>query len=105
MPETAGGVKSVQLKQHWRLLRTYVGPQWRKALLLGVLLLGGGGLALLSPQILRRFIGTAVLQQAALALTAYVGESTGWAATNMLRADLAAHCLRLNISFHKAHTP
>jgi ABC-type multidrug transport system fused ATPase/permease subunit len=31
--------------------------------------------------------------------------SVSWTATNGLRADLAAHCLRLDLSFHKAPTP
>src|SRR5206468_3804373 len=28
-----------------------------------------------------------------------------WRATNALRADLTLHCLKLDMSFHKAHTP
>ncbi|HET6781129.1 MAG TPA: ABC transporter ATP-binding protein, partial [bacterium] len=29
----------------------------------------------------------------------------GWTATNLVRADLALHCLRLDLSFHNAKTP
>src|SRR5262249_24896871 len=28
----------------------------------------------------------------------------GWTATNRLRVDLALHCLRLDLAFHKAHS-
>ncbi len=35
----------------------------------------------------------------------YVAESLGWTATNRLRTDLALHLLRLDLSFHHAHTP
>ena len=34
-----------------------------------------------------------------------MGQYVGWTATNALRGDLAAHCLRLDMSFHKARTP
>jgi ABC-type multidrug transport system fused ATPase/permease subunit len=32
-------------------------------------------------------------------------QDLGWNATNALRRDLALHCLRLDLSFHKLHTP
>src|SRR6185503_8313345 len=35
----------------------------------------------------------------------YVGENVAWNATNDLRAGLALHCLRLDMTFHKARTP
>jgi ABC-type multidrug transport system fused ATPase/permease subunit len=80
---------------------------------------------LLNPQILRAFIdaistpaaGTPLLGIAglfiALALTqqvlsvvaTYVSERVAWAATNALRTDLTLHCLRLDLTFHKARTP
>ncbi|MCB9443902.1 MAG: ABC transporter ATP-binding protein, partial [Ardenticatenaceae bacterium] len=93
--------------------------------LLSLLLLGSIGLQLWSPQVVRTFLdqaqqgsssrvllGTAVLfflltiGQKAIALTnTYLSEDLGWAATNRLRGDLAAHCLRLDMGFHKLHTP
>jgi ATP-binding cassette subfamily B protein len=108
-----------------RLLRTYVGPQWPRALLLAALLLTSIGLQLVGPQLLRYFIdsaiggvpletlnltalafvGVALLNQLLTAGAQYVGESVGWTATNALRADLMLHCLRLDIGFHKARTP
>ena len=35
----------------------------------------------------------------------YVAENVSWAATNELRADLLTHLLRLDATFHTAHTP
>jgi len=106
------------------LFRRYVAPQWRRTALLGALILASIGLQLLGPQLLRAFIdsaigGTALESLATLALafvgvalvtqvltawSQYVGEDLGWSATNALRADLALHCLRLDLTFHKART-
>ena len=107
------------------LLRTYVGPQWPRALVLAVLLLGSIGLQLVGPQLLRYFIdsaivgvpletltltavafaGVALLNQLVTAEAQYIGENVAWRATNALRADLTLHCLQLDLSFHKARTP
>jgi len=51
------------------------------------------------------FLGVALVQQVVGVLAAYVSENLGWLTTNDLRADLAAHCLDLDISFHNAHSP
>src|SRR4029453_1282460 len=51
------------------------------------------------------FVGVALVTQLLIAGSQYVGESLGWTATNALRADLALHCLQLDLSFHKARTP
>jgi len=107
------------------LLRRYVGPRWPRAALLAVLLLASIGLQLVGPQLLRGFIdgaiggdpveqlarvalafvAVALLTQVLVAWAQYVGEDLGWSATNALRADLALHCLRLDMSFHKTRTP
>jgi len=106
------------------LFRRYVAPQWRRTALLAVVLLAAIGLQLVGPQLLRAFIDRAIagaeldiLVRIALAFVAvavvtyllgawavYVGEDLGWTATNALRADLALHCLRLDLTFHKART-
>lgn len=107
------------------LLAAYLRPLRGRVALLAALILAGIGLDLLSPQIVRAFIDAAtagapadaltraallfmavalVTQAIAVAVT-YLGQSVGWAATNALRADLAEHCLRLDMSFHKARTP
>ncbi len=116
---------AVQLEHYKELLLRYLRPQWRRSALLGALLLAGIALQLLNPQILRGFIDTAkaggslgtlallavaylvialATQGIAIAET-YLAENVGWIATNQLRADLALHCLRLDMSFHNDHTP
>jgi len=107
------------------LLVTYLRPHMRLVALLSFLVIGGIALQLINPQLVRRFldgvetgkslrelVGTAVfftalaiIAQAARLGAAYVGEVVAWSATNDLRADLALHCLRLDMSFHKAYKP
>jgi len=116
---------NVPLKRYLSLLSEYLRPQSPRVLALAVLLFSSIGLQLLNPQILRSFIDTAIAQgpqrdlfmtallfigvalanQALSVGAAYLGENVGWTATNALRADLAAHCLKLDMSFHKARTP
>lgn len=108
-----------------RLLATYLGPQRSRVLLLAGLVFLTIGLQLLNPQIIRYFLDSlqrggqlrtlfgaaaifmaiTLLQQLVLLAATYVGELVGWTATNALRVDLARHCLGLDMSFHKAHTP
>jgi len=107
------------------LFARYVGPQWRQLAVLGLLVGASIALQLIAPQLLRAFIDGAIGgadldvlvriailfvalalgQQIAAALATYLGESIGWVATNALRADLALHCLNLDLGFHKARTP
>jgi len=88
--------------------------------LLGVLLFSGIGLRVINPQIIRYFIDTvttqgpaehlinaailfivvALFQQVLGVGAAYMGEFVAWTATNDLRAELAWHCLNLDMSFH-----
>lgn len=107
------------------LLTTYLRPQWKRALSIIVLLLSGIALQLINPQILRYFIDTATRgdadtqplliagglfivlalgYQGITVLTTYLSENIAWTATNALRADLVAHCLRLELAFHKGRT-
>ncbi|MCB8985990.1 MAG: ABC transporter ATP-binding protein [Ardenticatenaceae bacterium] len=103
----------------------YLRPFFSRVLLLGVLILGSIGLQLYAPQVIRRFLDAAqagaaagslvmmglvflvvvVGQKAVSLLMTYFSEDLGWAATNRLRADLAAHTMRLDMGFHKLHTP
>jgi ATP-binding cassette subfamily B protein len=110
------------------MLATYLRPQIGRVLLLAIVLLGGIGLQLLGPQILRRFIDSVTAHGAATPLAnlwvlaclflaatavaqvarigaAWLSEQVGWAATNRLRHDLADHVLRLDLGFHNARTP
>lgn len=115
----------IPLREYFALLHRYLRPQGRKVALLGAMLALATGLQLIIPQILRSFIDkatdgaelsvlvrtavlfivTGVLHQAVSAGSRYYGEDVGWGATNLLRNDLAAHCIGLDMSFHKAHTP
>lgn len=116
---------NLPLRRYWRLLARYLLPQWPWVLLMGLLLAATIGLQLGGPQIQRHFIDTAlgggalrtlvsaallfiavaVATQLVAVLDSYLAESVGWTATNALRADVALHCLRLDASFHSAHTP
>jgi ATP-binding cassette subfamily B protein len=51
------------------------------------------------------FMSIAIVRQLINLGATYVGEQVAWTATNALRADLAYHCLLLDMSFHKAHKP
>lgn len=50
-------------------------------------------------------IGLALAGQGLAVAETYLAETVSWAATNALRTDLLAHLLRLDASFHTAHTP
>jgi ATP-binding cassette, subfamily B, bacterial len=117
--------KKLSLKRYWDLLSRHIRPQRGAFLLLGGLLLGNIGLQIANPQIMRIFIDSALageahrtLLTAALAFISialvqqvvsvgvtYLGQNVAWTATNALRAELAQHCLGLDMSFHNAHTP
>ncbi len=106
-------------------LITYLRPFWKRVTLLFILLLIGIGLQLLAPQVIRQFLDTAemgaetrllvtmglvylivvVVQKALNLLNTYLSADLGWASTNRLRGDLAAHTMRLDMGFHKMRTP
>ena len=111
-----------------QLLKTYLAPQGPHVAILAALLFAGVGLQLVGPQILKRFVDSAVpgpaalpmatlwalaglyivaalLTQAAQVATTWFSEQVGWTATNRLRRDLAAHALGLDLTFHNAKTP
>jgi len=115
----------IPLPQYLRFLLDYLKPQRGRVLLLAALLLGGIGLQLVNPQIIRYFLdavqsgraesawlmaagmylGFALVQQAARLAASVVSQNVAWTATNALRRDLTLHCLRLDLPFHKEHTP
>jgi len=120
---------NVPLKRYIDLLGEYMLPQRWLVAGLAVGLFANIALQLVNPQILRYFIDTAVdtsadapplsaITYAAIAflsvailvhlisiVTSYLGGSIAWNATNALREDLASHCLRFDMSFHKSRTP
>ena len=115
----------IPVRQYWNLLVDYLRPHRLRVVLLAALLLTGIAFQLINPQIVRSFIDQAItgadqaslvrlaLTFAALAIAhqglavaaTYLAENIGWAATNELRGDLAEHCLRLDMGFHKTRTP
>ena len=117
--------KRMPLLLQRQLLGKYFVPQRGRIVLLAALVLGDIALRLVNPQIIRSFIDTAEAGGPASALTiaavlflvtglagrainlgsTYAGLNLGWAATNRLRADLTRHLLRLDMPFHKMHTP
>jgi ATP-binding cassette, subfamily B, bacterial len=122
---------TINVRSYLALLGRYLRPQWRRVVVLAVLLFAAIGLQLAGPQILRVFIdtatgghslaftnasqaltiaallylATALAGQAVAIIETYVAENLAWVATNRLRADLMLHCLRLDLGFHKLHTP
>jgi ATP-binding cassette subfamily B protein/ATP-binding cassette subfamily C protein len=115
----------IPLGPFWEILAVYLRPLWRRVILLTVLMLAGIGLQVANPQIIRYFLDTAqsssdiqpllvagglfllfaLLLQITTVTATYVSEDIGWTATNQLRADLALHCLELDMSFHNDRTP
>jgi ATP-binding cassette subfamily B protein len=116
---------SIPLSQYWQLLSRYLASQRRRVGLLLALIILGTGLQVTSPLLIGRFIdevlgdadqGTltllallfiaaAFIAQGTTVLSTWLSETIGWTATNALRADLIAHCLGLDMSFHKTKTP
>ena len=113
------------LNRYWRLLAHYLRPQWPWMGLLAVILGCTICVQVVTPLVASHFIDqatsgrdlhdlivlallTMVLALAGRGLAVvetYVAENVSWAATNALRADLVAHLLRLDATFHMAHTP
>lgn len=107
------------------LLKTYLSPHRPKVIFLGFFLLSGIVLQVINPQILRRFIdsalsgggdtllintgllfiGIVLLTQIINGTAAYLAEDVGWLATNQLRIDLTHHCLNLDLTFHEKILP
>jgi len=112
------------LNRNVRLLAHYLRPQCRGMGLLAVILCSTICVQVVTPLVASHFIDQATsggnlhdlivlaLLTMSLALVGqglavaetYVAEQVGWTATNALRADLVAHLLRLDASFHTAHT-
>lgn len=115
----------IPFQQYWDLLAKYIRPQRGRFILLAVLLLSSIGLQLVNPQIMRyfidttqshtehralllaalAFIGVALMQQVVGVSATYVGENVAWTATNALRAEMASHCLSLDMSYHNNVSP
>lgn len=115
----------IPVRAYWRLLRNYLSPLRARVVLLSVLLLTAIAFQVANPQLIRGFIDRAVEgadlgvllvlatgftllavgHQVLTVASTYVAQDLGWSATNELRADLAAHVLDLDMSYHKSVTP
>lgn len=115
----------IPVRRYLKLLSQYLRPLRKRLGLLGLVVLVDIGLQLVGPQLIKRFIdgalagdGGAVLipiaswfmviavaQQGMAVWATYLAEDVGWSATNSLRADLAEHVIRLDLGFHKTHSP
>ena len=119
------GPALIPVRAYLNLLRKYLRPLRRRMTLLGVVILADIALRLANPQLIRSFIDNvvegvdpgdlipiaawfiaiAVVQQVMAVWATYLAEDVGWSATNSLRSDLADHVVRLDLGFHKAHSP
>lgn len=113
------------LRRYWRLLARYLRPEWPWMVALAGIVCGTIAVQIGAPLVASRFIdratsgaassellylalltiGLALAGQALTVGETFVAERVSWAATNALRADLLAHLLRLDATFHNAHTP
>ncbi len=116
------GFKSIG--HYYAMLSRYLLPQKKALIGLAILLFTTIALQLVNPQIIRYFIDTAqsdksleplyyaaalfigfsLIQQLVSVIATYAGENLAWRTTNRLRGDLAEHCLKLDMSFHKSNT-
>ncbi len=116
---------NLSLKSYWNLLSDHIRPQRGRFILLAVMLFSSIGLRIFAPQIMRRFIdsalagealstltwtavafiGIALIQQGVHIAVTWLGENVAWTATNDLRAELAERALHLDMKFHNDHTP
>lgn len=115
----------IPFQQYWDLLASYIRPQIGRFSLLAALLFSSIAMQLINPQIMRyfidatqtsvpastlltaalAFIGIAILQQVVGVSATYTGENVAWTATNALRAEMARHCLHLDMSYHNNVSP
>ncbi len=116
---------NLSFKSYWNLLSDHIRPQKGRFILLACLMFGSIGLRIFAPQIMRKFIdsalagealqtltwtaiafiGIAIIQQVVAVSVTYLGENVAWTATYDLRAELAEHALHLDMKFHNDHTP
>src|SRR5215207_3446877 len=116
---------SPSLRQYRDLLSRYLKPQTKWVIWMAAVLLASIAMKLVNPQVLRYFLDKAqssaaprslsaaaglflvfaILQQGLTLAAQYTAARVGWESTNRLRADLTLHLLRLDMPFHKAHTP
>lgn len=105
-------------------LKAYLRPYQRSIALLALVLVATIAIQIATPLIAARFIDDAIggssrqrltflalativlalLGQGIAIAEAWIAERLSWSATNTLRLDIATHILRLDYTFHAAHT-
>ena len=115
----------IPIRAYLDLLSRYLRPMRRRVVVLWLALVAVIALQLLNPQLIRIFIdeattgatasdliplaiwfiAIAIVHQVLSVYATYLAEDVGWRATNDMRADLASHVLRLDMGFHKRHSP
>jgi ATP-binding cassette, subfamily B, bacterial len=115
----------IPFRGYWDILEKYLRKRRLSFIILALLICSGIALQLLNPQIIRKvidgalgarpdaellslaalYILVAFVQQVFGVAAAYVGENLAWKATNELRADLAEHCVSLDMRYHNDTTP
>ncbi len=116
---------NIPFSRYWDLLARYIKPQKGRFAALVVLLFSSIALQIINPQIMKFFIDTtqtakearlliiaaiafitiALVQQAVGVAATYTGEYVAWIATNELRAEMADHCLHLDMRQHNEMSP
>lgn len=116
--------------RYWKLLARYLRPHRRALVLLAALVYAGVGARLLTPWIAAEFLdtvtastasttaslrplvllaiafcATGIADQALSVVATRIGAGISWQATNDLRTDLVAHCLRFDEEFHHRNGP
>src|SRR3954452_19650424 len=112
------------LVRYWQLLARYLGPHRIWMLVLAWIVAATIAIQIVAPFVASRFIdeavggssvrrllfltllatGLAIAGKVLLVAETYVAENISWSSTNALRLDLVTHLLRLDSSFHSAHT-
>lgn len=107
------------------LIRRYFAPQKGRVCVLFLLLSAGIAIQVGMPQILSYyvdtasapssyhllilsaclFIGLVIVNQIVQIFDIYIGERVAWLATNTIRQEVILHCLKMDMSFHKAYSP
>ncbi|MFW9923727.1 MAG: ABC transporter ATP-binding protein [Candidatus Thorarchaeota archaeon] len=116
---------TVSLRVITSLLKKYLKPYVLQISLLTILLITTNVIEIFQPQIIRYYIdnisgslekltiilstvlyiGISLILRIFMIGVEYLSQNLGWATTNDLRADLAKHCMNLDMTFHNKYKP
>lgn len=118
-------VMNISISRYIDVLKRYISHQKFRFGLLSFFVIFSIGLQVVNPQIMKYFIDAAtsgkpdahltvaavificiaILQQVISVSATYTGEVVAWSATNEMRAELAQHCLDLEMEWHNNRSP